>query len=70
MSDLLSFGASNSLSRFVGLNITSVPVSELKAMGLSVRVLGPKSMATRDYHGNRINLILDSAGNVTSAYLG
>jgi hypothetical protein len=71
MSDQLSFGGSSvKPSRFIGLHITSVPVSQLKASGVNVRIVRPNSMITMDYRTDRINLVVDRTGKVVSVNMG
>jgi hypothetical protein len=66
--------AVNPHQKLVGLRIddaaSRVQISSLRAAGVTVRVLEPGTMVTKDFRPNRVNISVCAAGNITGVRMG
>jgi hypothetical protein len=66
--------AANPHQLLVGLKINDeasrVQLSSLRAAGITVRVVEPGAMMTKDYNNNRVNISVSAAGTITGVRMG
>ena len=64
----------NPHQKLVGLKINDeasrVQISSLRAAGVTVRVVEPGAMITKEYNRNRVNISVCAAGTITGVRMG